>query len=60
MPPGLLRLWGQHIRLDASLATQTLGLAWTPYPEGLQSSAAWFSETYNPSAKMIGKPLWMH
>jgi len=60
MPPGLLRLWAQHIRLDASLATQTLGLTWTPYPEGLQSSAAWFSEKYSPSGKMIGKPLWMH
>ncbi|MEO8020894.1 NAD(P)-dependent oxidoreductase [Polaromonas sp.] len=60
MPPGLLRLWTQHIHLDASLATQTLGLTWTPYPEGLQSSAAWFSGKYSSSGKMMGKPLWMH
>jgi nucleoside-diphosphate-sugar epimerase len=60
MPPGLLRLWKQHIRLDASRAAQTLGVAWTPYPEGLQSSAAWFSGKYSLSGKMMGKPLWMH
>ena len=43
MPPGLLRLWAQHIRLDAALAVQKLGLAWTPYTAGLTSSAGWFS-----------------
>jgi nucleoside-diphosphate-sugar epimerase len=42
MPPGLLRLWAQHIHLDASSATQKLGLAWTPYVMGLQSSVGWF------------------
>lgn len=42
MPPGLLRLWAQHIHLDASSATQELGLAWTPYGIGLQSSVGWF------------------
>lgn len=60
MPPGLLRLWTQHIRLDASLATQTLGVQWTSYSDGVQSSATWFSQKYRPSGKMIGKPLWMH
>lgn len=42
MPPGLLRLWAQHIHLDASSVTQQLGLVWTPYLVGLQSSASWF------------------
>ena len=60
MPPGLLRLWTQHIHLDAHRAAQTLGLTWTPYQEGLQSSAAWFTEKYCPSGKVTGKPLWMH
>lgn len=41
MPPGLLGLWSQHIHLDANLATEKLGLTWTPYAEGLESSAAW-------------------
>ena len=41
MPPGLMGLWAQHIFLDATQATQRLGLVWTPYAAGLQSSAAW-------------------
>ena len=43
MPPGLIRLWAQHIHLDATLAAQTLGLTWTPYAVGLQSCADWFT-----------------
>jgi nucleoside-diphosphate-sugar epimerase len=54
MPPGLLRLWAQHIHLDASSATQELGLAWTPYAMGLQSSADWFCEGASSDAKTIG------
>ncbi|MDB5870405.1 MAG: NAD-dependent epimerase/dehydratase [Polaromonas sp.] len=51
MPPGLLRLWAQHIRLDAGQASQTLRLAWTPYAASLQSSADWLG------AKQSGTPL---
>lgn len=43
MPPGLLRLWAQHIHLDATLAEQTLGVTWTPYAVGLQSCADWLT-----------------
>jgi nucleoside-diphosphate-sugar epimerase len=41
MPSGLLRLWAQHIHLDADRATQELGLSWTPYATSLQNSAGW-------------------
>lgn len=60
MPPGLLRLWDQHIQLDASAATQTLGIAWTPYPDALQSSANWFLRKYQPAGTVMEKPLWTH
>jgi len=43
MPPGLIRLWAQHIHLDATQAAQALGLSWTPYAAGLQGSADWFA-----------------
>ena len=43
MPPGLVRLWAQHIQLDSTLATGQLQLKWTPYDAGVKSSAAWFS-----------------
>lgn len=60
LPPGLLRLWEQHIRLDASAATETLGVSWTPYEEGLQSSAQWFLQNSNRAGTVIEKPLWTH
>lgn len=60
MPPGLLRLWEQHIRLDAGAATQTLGIAWTPYPDALQSSANWFLQKYQRAGTVVEKPLWTH
>ncbi|MEO8012549.1 MAG: NAD(P)-dependent oxidoreductase [Polaromonas sp.] len=41
MPPGLMGLWAQHIRLDATQASQRLGLGWTTYAAGLNSSAEW-------------------
>jgi nucleoside-diphosphate-sugar epimerase len=34
--PGLLRLWRRQMRMDASAATRTLDLAWTPYPVTLR------------------------
>lgn len=55
MPPGLVRLWGQHIRLDAALAVEKLGLAWTPYTVGLTSSAGWFSGDGAGGARSSGK-----
>jgi len=60
MPPGLLRLWEQHIQLDASAATKTLGVAWTPYPDGVQSSANWFLQKYRRAGTVMEKPLWTH
>jgi nucleoside-diphosphate-sugar epimerase len=54
MPPGLLRLWAQHIHLDARAATQNLGLVWTPYAIGLQSSMGWFCGGVFPDAQAIG------
>lgn len=57
LPPGLLRLWAQHIRLDAARATQHLGLAWTPYATGLQNSANWFCGTDNCRNQPTGKAI---
>ncbi len=55
MPAGLLRLWAQHIHLDATQAAQTLGLTWTPYAVGLQSSADWFAGNRAQPKLPIGK-----
>lgn len=41
MPPGLVRLWGQHLRLDAGAATRRLQLPWTPYAKALADSVRW-------------------
>jgi nucleoside-diphosphate-sugar epimerase len=57
IPPGLVQLWGQQIRLDAGQATQKLGIAWTSYAHALQCSAAWFSESGNPDKPAIGKAI---
>ncbi|WP_323029033.1 NAD-dependent epimerase/dehydratase family protein [Castellaniella defragrans] len=40
LPPSLLRLWGQDIRLDSRRASQAWGLRWTPLEEGLRQCAA--------------------
>jgi nucleoside-diphosphate-sugar epimerase len=58
IPPGLVSLWGQHIRLDARNATQKLGVAWTSYSEGLQGSAAWFSESGKPANPTVVKAIY--
>lgn len=60
MPPGLLGLWQQHIRLEADAATKKLCVVWTPYTESLQSSAAWFLKEHLQARKVTEKPLWMH
>ena len=42
IPPSLLRLWGQDIRLSSVRAEQRLGLAWTPLATGIGRAAdAW-------------------
>lgn len=58
MPPGLLKLWAQHIRLDASLAERRLGLSWTAYATGLKSSAGWLSGACSPGHRNMGKAVW--
>lgn len=60
IPPGLVKLWGQQIRLDAQHATQTLGIVWTSYAQSLECSAAWFSESEKPAKPAIGKPICTH
>jgi hypothetical protein len=60
MPPSLLRLWSQHIHLDATQASQQLGLAWTPYAQGLQSSAAWLGGGDESCAPVRGKTACTH
>ena len=60
IPPGLFKLWGQQIRLDAQHATQKLGIAWTSYDQAIQCSAAWFSESEKPAKPTIGKPICTH
>jgi nucleoside-diphosphate-sugar epimerase len=59
MPPGLLSLWAQHIHLNTKQAAQRLGLVWTPYVLGLQSSADWLggNEIYAP---VMGNTACMH
>lgn len=42
LPPGLLHLFGQHIRLDSHRAEAQLDMAWTPYAEGLNDSVQAF------------------
>jgi nucleoside-diphosphate-sugar epimerase len=42
LPPGLLRLWAQEIRLDVTAATREMRLRWTTYGDSLRSSVDWF------------------
>jgi nucleoside-diphosphate-sugar epimerase len=60
IPSGLVKLWGQQIRLDAQNATQKLGVTWTGYANALQCSAAWFSEIGKPDKPAIGKAICTH
>ena len=50
MPPNLLGLWERHLRLDCTAAERDLKLQWTPYPESLRQSAAWFLDRHEPQA----------
>lgn len=40
LPPSLLRLWGQDIRLDSRRASQAWDMRWTPLEAGLRQCAA--------------------
>jgi len=42
MPPSLLRLMRQEIKLDATRAERALGLRWTPLQSGLDRTAEWY------------------
>jgi len=42
LPPSVLRLWSQDIRLNARAATEVLQLNWIRYEIGLEQSARWF------------------
>lgn len=55
LPPGLLRLWSQHIQLDSQAATERLGLAWTPYRTGVHDSARWFCTGASASGQTMEK-----
>lgn len=46
LPPGLLRLWQQHLLLDGSAAERELGINYTPYAAGLAESAEWFCHVH--------------
>ena len=41
IPPSLIRLWRQEIRLSSARAEQELGIAWRPLGAGLAETAAW-------------------
>lgn len=60
IPSGLVKLWGQQIRLDAQNASQKLGITWTVYANALQCSATWFSEIGEPDKPAIGKAICTH
>jgi nucleoside-diphosphate-sugar epimerase len=44
IPPSLLRLWRQDMRLDVTRAEQLLQLRWTSLADGLAQSARWFRQ----------------
>ena len=43
MPPSLVKLLSQDIRLDSTIASQRLGIHWLPFEEGVADSAKWFN-----------------
>jgi nucleoside-diphosphate-sugar epimerase len=54
MPPSLLALFRQRIRLNSTKATEQLGLRWTPLDEGLQRAASWFQSRTAAQASTAG------
>ena len=47
-PPGLLALFGRHLRLRSERAEQELGVSWTPYAKTLPKVAEWWTSTGHP------------
>jgi nucleoside-diphosphate-sugar epimerase len=41
LPPSVVRLWSQEIRLIAQAATQALAISWTSYATALQDCSNW-------------------
>jgi nucleoside-diphosphate-sugar epimerase len=48
IPPSLLRLMGQEIRLDTRRAEADLSLRWTPFDSTLEEAAKWFIDAKSP------------
>lgn len=46
IPPSVLAVWQQDIRLDAENSTRLLGIDWTPDDVGIRQSADWFLANY--------------
>jgi nucleoside-diphosphate-sugar epimerase len=45
IPPSLLRLMRQEIRLDVRQVEQELGLRWKPLEQGIEETADWYLQT---------------
>jgi nucleoside-diphosphate-sugar epimerase len=46
IPPSLVRLFGQEIRMTVGLAERELGMEWTPLEKGLRTTADWYRGTH--------------
>lgn len=46
IPPSLIRLFRQEIKMKVGLAEVKLGLRWTPLQEGLRRTAAWYNRSH--------------
>lgn len=56
MPPGLVRLWAQQLRLDAGAATRQLQLPWTSYATALADSVRWLQGDMRGASPMACAP----
>jgi nucleoside-diphosphate-sugar epimerase len=57
IPPGLIRLWAQHIKLDAALANDHLGIQWTPYDVSMQGCINWLTGKDAAGASKLTKAI---
>jgi nucleoside-diphosphate-sugar epimerase len=57
IPPGLIRLWAQHIKLDAAVASRELGVRWTPYDASMQSCVNWLTGKDTTGAHNLSKAI---
>lgn len=48
IPPSLLRLMQQEIRLDVRHAERELGLGWKPLDQGIEETAHWYLDRQRP------------